>query len=366
MVVPIGVSSYYIPRIYFLAGLEKAPIRNFNELVFFGQAAVWGLTVSQIFQYFFNYSEDPLNLKIFAASLWFLDAAHQFLTTYIVTSLFMNGKLVNIFSKRDLLFFNLTFLFTALVSVLSQSFYIYQICIFTSRKKASRCSRSLVLPVIMAPFVLFQFVLPLVLFLNTTSFSGVNFYDPSTDVIDRFQLQQDLLLTTMAVNLGVNFVTFFSLALHMRKLYFGSAQSLTFERDTSLPWRIFLFTVNTGMWTTFYSVLSLVAFCLLRVNSTYIVLHFHCLSALYCTSILANMNARDYLRPVGDHIYLPSPEKRLIPGLTGIEINTLRMEPLDFRTPHSPGLTIDSTSSLETESNGLSTPKKINKGSSYT
>ncbi|PPQ73922.1 hypothetical protein CVT26_006548 [Gymnopilus dilepis] len=355
MVVPVGVTSYYLPRIYFLAGLEKAPVRQFNEIMFFIQAAVWGLTFSQICQYFFNYMDDPCALKVFAGLLWCLDAAHQFLTTYIVTSIFLNGRIVNMFSTWDLLFFNLAFFSIALVSVMGQSFYIYQSYRVSSKTGYLRGRRSLLLPMILAPFILFQFVLPSVLFHNTTSFAGVDFYKPSESVIDKFRLQQDILQATLSVNTGVNLVIFLALAFHLRRLYFGPAQSLTFERELSLLWRVSLFTVNTGFWVLLYSALSLIAFCLLRVNSTYIVLHFHCLSAFYCTSILANLNARDYLRPTGDHAYLPAPKKRSIPGLTGVQINTIRLEPLDFRR------TRDGEKSIEIMSANSLTPSSETK-----
>ncbi|KDR80309.1 hypothetical protein GALMADRAFT_277509 [Galerina marginata CBS 339.88] len=310
----IGVVSYYLPRLFFLAGLQEAVFRNFNEIAFFGQAAVWGVGVSQIFQYFFNHSDDPPRLKSFVVTLWCLGAAHQGFTTYLVASLFLNGTLTNTYEAWTLILFNFAFLFMAFVSILAQSFYIYQIWLYVSSQKLLTRSRSFLIPITLSPFVLFQLVLPSIMLHNTNVYAGVDYYKPSVNVLSRFHLQQNLFLATLIVNVGLNYATFIGLAVHLRKSYFGPC--LGFEKNTPLFWRVAFFTVNTGMWAAIYSILALTMFCIMRVGSTYIVLHFHFLSAIYCSSILASVNARNYLRPTGDHAYLPPPAPKPLHGLS--------------------------------------------------
>jgi len=297
-------------------------------VISFATCAVWGVTNVQLFLYLLRHVNDPWKLKALALSIWTLDSLHQALVTYRNPIIPIGANFLP-FSLQDIVFDALPFLPFALVSVLGQAFFAYQ-CERVSKR------RYLILACA-APLILFQLALPIVL-LSDIERSVLSYQDELTDetagwlirINGILHLHNDLLLASVAIGASLNILMTGFLIAFLWRGYVRNG--FAFQRPRPLFFRVVLLFTNTGLFTAIYSFLTIFMIAYTRVVYDLFGVYIKLLAPLYTCSVLANLNARDYLTAYGDHVFLPFDSESKEPMLSS------RNEPIRFRA----GRTFDS------------------------
>jgi len=132
------------------------------------------------------------------------------------------------------------------------------------------------------PAILFQLCVPPIYF-NAITSNAV-----STDV------QKDLLVATLAMGAIIDI----SLSAGLCALLWGRhIKGGSVLKSTNLMLqRIILFSVNTGMWTALAALVVILVFLRTETSDFMVFSYFHIMSPIYFVTVLANVNARPYLR----------------------------------------------------------------------
>ncbi|CAA7268540.1 unnamed protein product [Cyclocybe aegerita] len=250
-------------------------LANFTLL---GSSAIWGIGISQTLRYFLrspNEREDePAYLSVLVLWLCFADTLREAFTIYSANTLYFN----TVVWYQHLIWVPgvlMPYLFSALVALSAQTFFTYRIWILSEKKRF--------IPVIAVLPILFQLCFPPILF-----------YSIDSDNIST-EIQKDLLLAILVVGATVDISISGGLCALLWRHYIGEGPVLQSTR--SLLQRMMLLSVNTGMWTALISCGTVIIF--FRSGSEHdwkFFAYFHILSPLYYTTVLANLNARTYLR----------------------------------------------------------------------
>ncbi|KAH7921096.1 hypothetical protein BV22DRAFT_753441 [Leucogyrophana mollusca] len=219
---------------------------------------LWGVTCMQTFLYFVRYQDDHRSLKTLVISVWVLDTTHQFL---IVKGIMVAP------------------LFTALVGLLVQGFFVYRLSRFGERRLA--------VPLIWLPLALFQLVITIVYISKVIHASTALILDDT--------LLKAITISYLATALGVDIIISASLTyLLIKERSLGKVES--YEK---IMQRLVLFSINSGAWTAIFSVLAI--FARFSQDEIYVVFDFP-LCPLYCNALLANLNVRSYVRSLRQSI----------------------------------------------------------------
>ncbi|KAG9318042.1 hypothetical protein JVU11DRAFT_106 [Chiua virens] len=235
----------------------------------------YGVTCMQTFFYFVHYQEDPLRMKSFIAIIWVLDTIHQALVVSGVYKYLMAG-LVNpltILNVVPELVFEL--LLSTLVSVPTQAFFVYRIYIFSDK--------SLLAPIVWLPLGIYQIVATLIYVgkgANATQVATLG--DPFFSA-----LSVSYCAVAAAVDILIAFNLTFLLA--RRRIAVG------FKNSARMLQLLTVFAINSGVWTALFALLTIVLLRAYPGNLVYSVFDFP-LASIYCNTLLANMNARAYIK----------------------------------------------------------------------
>ncbi|KAJ3505429.1 hypothetical protein NLJ89_g7422 [Agrocybe chaxingu] len=286
-------------------------LANFTLL---GSSAIWGIGISQTLRYFLRRPNDredePGYLSVLvrspisssahlvdssaAGSLAMIHYEKLSLSTQVSYLCFDLALPVEPLPPANTLYFNtvvwyqhliwvpgvlMPYLFSALVALSAQTFFTYRIWVLSEKK--------LFIPIIAVLPILFQLCFPPILFYSIDS------HNISTEI------QKDLLLAILVVGAAVDISISGGLCALLWRHYIVEGPILNSTR--SLLQRMMLLSVNTGMWTALISCGTVIIF--FRSGSDHdwkFFAYFHILSPLYYTTVLANLNARSYLRQQSD------------------------------------------------------------------
>jgi len=237
----------------------------------------------QTFFYYVHYQNDSRRLKSFVAVLWAFDTIHEALTVAGVYKYIMAG-LVNPASILDgIAEFNLQILSAALVSMPTQGFFVYRFYIFSGK--------NIIAPLLWIIQAIYQFVAAII-------YEANSFYsaDGSIQVVDMTELADSfftgLVISSLALAAAVDVL----IAIGLTYLLVRTRTAVSgFASTAHILQRLTIFAVNTGIWTAMFAVLAVILLHVFPSNLLYVVFGIP-LSSLYCNTLLANLNARAYIR----------------------------------------------------------------------
>ncbi|KAG6381789.1 hypothetical protein JVT61DRAFT_396 [Boletus reticuloceps] len=204
-------------------------------------------------------------MKSFVAALWVLDTIHGALVISGVYKYIM-AVLVNPLSSNEIPELIIEILFTALVAVPAQGFFVYRIYIFSRE--------SIVPPLIWIPLAAYQLVSTIIYIVK--AFYGTN--------------GLDLVISYLSVAAATDVL----IAAFLTVLLVRKRSTPVLSGMGHILHRLTVFAVNTGIWSATFAVLTLVLLCLYPRNSIYTVFGVP-LCSIYCNTVLANLNARTYM-----------------------------------------------------------------------
>lgn len=237
----------------------------------FVSCALYGASALQAFIYYINKPTDKLGLKILPGWLILIETLHQFLLCValykIVVNNFGNQDIVNVVIPE--LFVGT--IFQGFITFSAHLFYIYRIWAFSSRLK--------LFPLFALPLTTLQLGLTIAnnalalrhsnpIFLNTIAWTTYS---------------------THAIN------TFLDVVFVIAMLYLLNRENTLFVKHNGMVQRFTIVVVNTGFATTIATLLTII-FLKVEPNTLIYVFFDFLISPLYCNSVLANLNSRDYIR----------------------------------------------------------------------
>ncbi|KIK53254.1 hypothetical protein GYMLUDRAFT_49421 [Collybiopsis luxurians FD-317 M1] len=246
--------------------------------------ALWSIACLQIVIYFSRYPRDSTSLKCLVTLLCVL---LNFQVAVLVIAVYQ--RLVNNFgnptpastfsvdiNQGNMVPYYLPLLGT--IGVCVQSFYIHRLWIFWHKK--------MLIPIVFAPVGLFEFLAPIVFMAKTVEVGVERGGDYSLAIAFSFP-EEKVLLAGLAVFPIVDLV----IAGLMWYFLSQAMRDTRFSRTHSLLRRLAILSINTGLWTAIFALLTLILSVALPVTDWYSVSAWP-LTALYVNSCLMNLNSR--------------------------------------------------------------------------
>ncbi|KAK7042609.1 hypothetical protein R3P38DRAFT_2891405 [Favolaschia claudopus] len=240
---------------------------------------LWGITCMQTFLYIVHHqAKDALWIKLLVAWLWFMDTAH----TVVVA----RGFWVLVYKVHDPFILSQEYLyagvFTGLVAFPTQLFFTYRVW---------RLSNKLI-PVAIVLVLAAAYQLG-----ATIAFTAICLeHGPTAEII--FQIEK---LPMSMWGVGAAEDVLISAAL-MWMLWRSREDRVFFRSTDQMLSRLSVLVVNTGLWTALVALFVIITMVVWPTVQIYVSLYF-VLCPLYCNTLLANLNAREYVR--GDDFYAP-------------------------------------------------------------
>jgi hypothetical protein len=176
-----------------------------------------------------------------------------------------------------------------MVAVTTQGFFVYRIFVFIGK--------NMVVPLIWVPLAIYQLGSVLMYVWKALYIAdGVHAVELAV-LGDRFFMNIATSSLSVAAGADVLIAVFLTLLLTRKRIATG------YTSTAHILQRLMVFVVNAGIWTATFAILSLVLLHLYPTNLLYSVFAFP-LCSVYCNTLLANLNARSYIRgdPVVDNI----------------------------------------------------------------
>ncbi|KAI0644067.1 hypothetical protein C8Q79DRAFT_127871 [Trametes meyenii] len=263
---------------------------------------VWGISCMQMFMYYLNYDSDHLGLKLFVAFVWAVDTANEMLLLASMWPVLILkwGSIAELSVSQPTLVHHGWV--SGIVAFAVQMFFLYRIYKFSGNR--------FLLPLLLVPLSLWQII-------GTIPFDIWVFQDSSLAALSAPRMiafETALRATSAFVDIMIA-VAMLYLLVQNRRSEFSSSKKMIF--------RLIIMTINTGLWT---AVVALVDFSLVRGHFVlapsisplgdsdpdssadcfsqiaafpkglqFCALEFP-LSSLYVNTLLANLNARQFLR----------------------------------------------------------------------
>ncbi|PPR05953.1 hypothetical protein CVT24_004659 [Panaeolus cyanescens] len=232
-----------------------------------------GMLIVQAFNYYDNFPNDPLRLKLMVAFVCTLDTVHLILIskaayTNLVTNWGFIPGLLN--SPLEL---NLHLIFTALSVLVAQSFFLQRIWVFSRGSKLVMAS--LIIPAL-APFLL-DIHLTVLVVGNT---SVLEYSEHTSEVIAMF--------VTGA---------FADMLIALATCYYLRREKSPFAKTQSVIAKAIQMVVGTGLATSFIAIASVIGYFAKSDSFYFISLHFQ-LGRTYTNALLATLNARQSMRQI--------------------------------------------------------------------
>ncbi|KAF9457628.1 hypothetical protein BDZ94DRAFT_1272723 [Collybia nuda] len=261
--------------------MDLGPYSGVELLCTYFAMALWGVTCMQSFLYFFNNLKDPISLKLLVVWLWVMDTVHQCLLMSGSYKATVSGAVTLTNNVRTE--YVIQILFTALVAVPVQTYFAFRIWIFAQER--------MIIPIFMAPAILFQLSEGIVLvIINLNATIGVQLTASTS---------QALFIANFVTSAVVDIMISAGLCLLLwQQMYRG--ESHRFDATTTMVQRLILFSILTGTWTALFAIAAMAMLLIFPKNFIYVGFYFM-LCPVYCNTLLANLNARCYLRENHTH-----------------------------------------------------------------
>lgn len=241
--------------------------------------ALWGAGCMQTFLYFMNYESDHLLLKTVVAALWLMDTSVEFLSFAGIFPLMATPT--SLLTKSIPAGLVIRVLIEAVMGLVVQLFFLHRIYLFSEGSRVVRA------------------FLALTMLITTWQLVGSAIWtawslreDVPVSVFWQIHRDGSVAVSLRAVSAFVDVLiaTWMSVLLQKKR-------HMVFRRTDRLLYRLTIMTINTGLWT---AMLAVVDFSLLAWRPTNLVFAAfeYPLGALYFNTLLANLNARKYMRGV--------------------------------------------------------------------
>ncbi|KAF8553199.1 hypothetical protein OG21DRAFT_1510489 [Imleria badia] len=253
--------------------IPLGPTYGAELLATFACVALWGTTCMQTLIYFIQYPNERLLLKSLVMWLWLANTAHEIL---IVKGVY-DSQIVHFCDYNRIQTvvpeFIWQVLLTSLVAVSSQIFFTSRLWRFGGERwfyfaiLVPVCSFELVGALV---FIWFGTIIPTAAELVSPVLAGI-------------------FTAIQAVAAGADLAIAAGLII---MLFRRRGQAL--RRTRSTLQKLLVLTVNTGIWTALFAVFTFISMLAFKNTLIYAALYFP-LCPLYCNTVLANLNAREYL-----------------------------------------------------------------------
>ncbi|KAN0088217.1 hypothetical protein V8E55_005274 [Tylopilus felleus] len=235
----------------------------------------------QTFFYYVHYQNDPLSMKIFVAIMWSLNTIHEALTVSGAYKYMMAG-LVNPLSffigNPELV---LLYLMTSVVAIPTQGYFVYRIYLFSDK--------NIVAPVIWVVLALIPLVCS-IMYIAKALYSANGVQVVTLNVLEGDQF---VILATLCFSIAAGIDVL--IAMFMTFLLIRKRSATRFAGTAHILQRLTVFSVNTGTWTATFALLSVIFLHVFPSSLIYGVFAIP-VCPIYCNTLLANLNARAYLR----------------------------------------------------------------------
>ncbi|KAL5512692.1 hypothetical protein ACEPAG_2958 [Sanghuangporus baumii] len=237
--------------------------------------ALWGASSVQVYYYFNRYTKDALWMKIMVVVTWALDTTHQGLITHtIYTYLITNyGDAAFLGNIVDTLLFEV--IFSSLIVLIVQSFFILRVW------KLSH--RNIPIVVVLSGLAIASFIVSAL-------------YTAKGLKLKTFARLTEIFSLSRAINI-TNVITDISIAACL--IFLLQSSRTGFKRSDSIINRLILFSLNTGLLTSFDAVGSLIGNTVWGDTFIYILFYVN-ISRLYTNSLMATLNSRKGLNGVDE------------------------------------------------------------------
>ncbi|KAF8555075.1 hypothetical protein OG21DRAFT_1496551 [Imleria badia] len=260
--------------------------------------AFYGVTCMQTFFYYVHYQDDSPRMKSFVsqllnmpgvimqcssqvAVLWVLDTIHEALTiagTYKYVMAGLVNPLAMLYAIPELLLQTLPMF---LIAACVQGYFVYRIYLFSGK--------NVVAPILWAIQAIYQILINAI-------YVAKAFYsvDGIHDVV--YTLLDDGFFRSIATScLSLAAAVDVLIAFAMTFLLFRKRNETGFASTAHILQRLTMFAVNTGICPAMFAVLSIILLSVFPQASYYVAFATP-LSSIYCNTLLANLNARTYIR----------------------------------------------------------------------
>lgn len=239
--------------------------------------ALWGAGSLQTFLYFMNYASDPLLLKALVVVVWMMGTVVEVLLFVGIFPLMASPTSIVTASIPPALVIRT--LFTYVIALIVQVFFLYRIYRFSRES------------------LLVRFFLALTTLIALWQIVGVSLWAAFSiykTVANVFTSPRDISISIScrAISAFVDVV----IAVWMTFLLQSKRRHI-FRRSERLIFRLTIMTVNTGLWTAVFAVIDFSLIAWRPTNLVFSVFEYP-LGALYANTLLANLNARQYMRSV--------------------------------------------------------------------
>jgi len=239
----------------------------------FFACVLWGIACMQIFLYFFHYPKDHWGTKALVLVVMAADTANQILMLKSVFPVLISqyGRIEGLFEVQNELLHHSWV--AGIVAVGVQLFFLTRIYKF---------NHSWIFPVIMLPVIAYQII-------GTIPYNVLALQSKSLATITlprQVAISTSLRASMAAVDVFIAIAMAYELSKH---------RNSTFESSQNLVYRLIFMTINTGMWTAVFALAVLSTQLLLAKTLIFCVFEFP-LSSLYVNTLMANLNARRYVR----------------------------------------------------------------------
>ncbi|CAA7269386.1 unnamed protein product [Cyclocybe aegerita] len=276
------------PLIYQNIQNDVRPTSRLAFLSVIGSASLWAMGMNLTFQFFVrsHYKESRPLLSFLVIWVVIMDTVRQAFTIRDMTVGDNAAQWIVAMSTIPLcgsIFFGSAaiYFFSALVSIPTQSLFIYRAWAFSGRKRW--------IPIISAPFLLFQLVFPIVLWhLESCK------HRQSCNLLSYYHILRDIFIASCASSALIDGVTSVSLTFLLWKRYLAR-ESL--GSTNSILLRLMLLSANTGMWTAIVAVFLIIELLIAVPNNIFPIPGcYQLLSPLYFVTVLVNLNSRRFVR----------------------------------------------------------------------
>ncbi|OSD07667.1 hypothetical protein PYCCODRAFT_1455784 [Trametes coccinea BRFM310] len=238
----------------------------------------WGISCMQLFLYYTNYENDSVALKIFVFCIWIMDAVGQAMVLAGLWPALITrwGSLAELSVSQPLLVHHVWL--AATVGAIVQVFFLRRIYKFASgRNRLLLC-----ILLLQMPFILWQIVGAIIYTVWQAEDSSLGALTEHRAVVLEISLRADTAFIDIAIAVAMVY-----------SLY--RQRSANFARSKRLVHRLIILTIVTGLWTAIIAIVVLSLIAAFPTGLQFSAVEFP-LNALYVNALLANLNARKFLR----------------------------------------------------------------------
>ncbi|KAF9017601.1 hypothetical protein BDZ89DRAFT_1022050 [Hymenopellis radicata] len=238
-------------------------------------SVLWGITCMQTFLYFvYHNTHDSIGMKLMVVWLWIMDTIHMVIVD--------RGFWVLVYKVHDPFILSTEYLvaglFTALVALPVQLFFTYRIWIFSQRMW--------IVPLVFIPASLYQFA-------GYIAFTVICLKNgPTAKIIfDIERLPQSIWGVGAAQDMLISGLLLWMIWRDRVNM----DDSRISARSARILQRLSIAVINSGLWTALTSLFIIIMMVVYPAQQIYVSLYF-IVGPLYCNSLLANLNARNFIR----------------------------------------------------------------------